>query len=137
MAKDRFHNNVKEALIKEGWKITADPLAIPIEITTIEIDLAAEMAIGAEKDGQKIAVEIKSFVSKSPISEFHMAMGQYGDYREALGESEPERLLYLAVPVEVYNTFFQARFIKKRTEQEQVRLLIYEPDAKIIVEWIN
>jgi hypothetical protein len=98
MAKDKFHYNVKEALIKDGWSITADPLAIPIGITTIEIDLAAEMAIGAEKDGYKIAVEIKSFLSKSPISEFHMAMGQYGDYREALEESEPDRLelLYLS-----------------------------------------
>ena len=137
MAKDKFHYNVKEALIKDGWSITADPLAIPIEITTIEIDLAAEMAIGAEKDGYKIAVEIKSFLSKSPISEFHMAMGQYGDYREALEESEPDRLLYLAVPVEIFETFFQARFIKKRIEQERVKLLIYEPDAKTIVEWIN
>jgi hypothetical protein len=137
MARDRFHYNVKEALEKDGWIITADPLAIPIGITTIEIDLAAEMAIGAEKDGLKIAVEIKSFLSKSPISEFHMAMGQYGDYREALEESEPERILYLAVPIEIYRTFFQARFIKKRIEQEKVKLVVYESENKSIVEWIN
>jgi hypothetical protein len=84
MAKDKFHYSVKEALIKDGWGITSDPLAVSIGISTIEIDLAAELAIGAENDGYKIAVEVKSFISKSPISEFHMAMGQYGDYREAL-----------------------------------------------------
>jgi XisH protein len=94
-------------------------------------------AIGAEKDGYQIAVEVKSFLSKSPISEFHMAMGQYGDYREALEESEPERSLYLAVPLEIFQTFFQARFIKKRIEQEKVKLLVYEPVQKNIIEWIH
>ena len=28
MAKDIFHLNVKEALIKEGWTITDDPLTL-------------------------------------------------------------------------------------------------------------
>lgn len=28
MAKDIFHENVKEALIKEGWIITDDPLTL-------------------------------------------------------------------------------------------------------------
>lgn len=42
MARDIFHPNVREALEKDGWKITADPLRINIEETHLEIDLAAE-----------------------------------------------------------------------------------------------
>ena len=30
MAKDVFHQQVKNALIKDGWKITHDPLTIRI-----------------------------------------------------------------------------------------------------------
>lgn len=45
MAKDIFHDNVKRALEKEQWHITADPLRINLDETYVEIDLAAEMAL--------------------------------------------------------------------------------------------
>lgn len=41
MAKDLFHTNVKTALEKDGWKITEDPLRVPIDGTHLEVDLAA------------------------------------------------------------------------------------------------
>ena len=51
----------------------------------MSIDLGAEQLIGAQKDNQKIAVEIKSFLSKSSaISEFNTALGQFINYRAAL-----------------------------------------------------
>ncbi len=58
----------------------------------------------------KIAVEIKSFISPSPIRDFRTALGQFLNYRIMLEAKEPERQLYLAVPLETYNTFFQSRF---------------------------
>jgi hypothetical protein len=36
------------------------------------LDLGAEQLIAAEKDGEKIAVEIKCFVAVSAIYEFHL-----------------------------------------------------------------
>ena len=61
-AKDKFHDAVKQGLEKDGWKITHDPLRIEFgEEDKIQIDLGAEKVLGAEKSGQKIAVEIKSF----------------------------------------------------------------------------
>ena len=48
MARDLFHQNVREALLKEGWNITDDPLRVPIDGSHLEIDLAAEMVFGAE-----------------------------------------------------------------------------------------
>ncbi len=136
MAKDIFHANVRKALEKDGWLITSDPLRIDLDETYIEIDLAAEMALGAEKNGEKIAVEIKSFLGKSIISDFHLAIGQYLDYIEALNETEPERELYLAIPQEAYNhRVFQGRFIQKRLKNENVKLLIFNPLDNIIIEW--
>lgn len=61
MARDKFHYEVKQALVYEGWSVTDDPLYIKIGTIPIQIDLGAEKIIGAEKDGQKIAVEIKTF----------------------------------------------------------------------------
>jgi hypothetical protein len=40
-------------------------------------DLAAEKPIAAERQGQKIVVEVKSFLSQSPMRDFEMALGQY------------------------------------------------------------
>jgi hypothetical protein len=50
--------------------------------------------IAAERNGQKIAVEVKSFIGTSTISEFHTALGQLINYRYALEVQEPQRVLY-------------------------------------------
>ena len=51
-AKDFFHHAVKSALIKDGWKITDDPLFIkPSTKISLYIDIGRERAIAAEKDG--------------------------------------------------------------------------------------
>jgi len=65
MAKDLFHQAVKRALIKDGWTVTHDPLIIRIDRIKLEIDLAAEKVLAAEKDGQKVAVEVKSQTKNS------------------------------------------------------------------------
>jgi len=109
-AKDLFHETVKKALVKDGWVITADPLFIQSEEFDIYIDLGAQKIIAAEKNEQKIAVEIKSFAKPSLLYEFHLALGQFIDYREILTEVESEYTLYLAVPQPVYETFFSASF---------------------------
>jgi hypothetical protein len=90
MAKDRFHDVVRTALEKEGWEITADPYEINVDDVDFEIDLAAEQLLAAELGERKIAVEIKSFISPSNVSEFHTALGQFLNYRDALEKIEPE-----------------------------------------------
>ncbi|NET54440.1 MAG: fatty-acid oxidation protein subunit alpha [Merismopedia sp. SIO2A8] len=136
MAKDRFYDCVKTALSKEGWIITHDPFSIPIsEAIKIQIDLGAENTIAAERKQEKIAVEIKSFVAESDISEFHGALGQYLNYSQALEEKEPERALYLAVPNPTYHDFFQLPFIQKALSRHGVNLIIYNPTSEDIEKW--
>ncbi|GAA6621705.1 hypothetical protein NUACC26_075250 [Scytonema sp. NUACC26] len=89
-ARDAFHNAVKNALITDGWKITHDPFPVSFELGDMYIDLGAEKILAAEKDGQKIAVEVKSFIRTTAIYEFHTALGQFINYRLALSEQEPE-----------------------------------------------
>jgi hypothetical protein len=138
MAKDVFHQQVKNALIKDGWNITHDPLTIRIsEAVKLQIDLAAETTIAAERDSKKIAVEIKSFVGDSDISAFHTALGQYLNYCQALEEQEPDRLVYLAIPLETYQDFFQLPFIQRSLRRYQVKLIIYDPKLEEIKQWIN
>ena len=135
MAKDLFHQVVKTALIKDGWTITNDPLTIRIDRVKLEVDLAAEKVFAAEKDGQKIAVEVKGFINPSTINDFHTALGQFLNYRLALQMTEPSRILYLAVPVDIFNTFFQERFPQAAVEQYDLKIIVYNPNAEEITQW--
>jgi hypothetical protein len=136
-AKDLFHDAVRRGLEKDHWQITDDPLELTWEEVKVKIDLAAERLIAAERDQQKIAVEIKSFISTSAISDFHTALGQFLNYRIMLEVNEPDRQLYLAIPLDAYETFFQSSFAQVSIDRYQLKLIVYEPIAEEIVKWIN
>jgi hypothetical protein len=82
-AKDIFHETVKKALQKEQWVITADPLKFKYGNVNFQIDLGAEKVLAAERQGEKIAVEIKSFLNPSAVTDFYAALGQFLSYRLA------------------------------------------------------
>lgn len=137
MARDLFHDIVRSALEKEEWTITDDPLSIRCGGVDIQIDLGAERLIAAEKAGQKIAVEIKGFVSASKIYEFHTALGKFINYRIALRREDPDRILYLAVPLAIYNDFFNLQFTQTVVSENKIKLIIYNIETEEIVQWLT
>ena len=135
-AKDIFHNAVRLAWEKDGWLITDDPLYFRLTaLVKIRIDLGAEKLIGAEKDHQKIAVEVKSFIGLSAISEFHTAIGQFLNYRIALEQEDSERVLYLAISKDIYQEFFTDTFIQTVLERYNIKLLVFDIQKEEIVLW--
>ena len=136
-AKDLYHNAVKSALIKEDWVIVADPYRIQYKDVDLYADLAAERPIAAEREGQKIVVEIKSFVGRSLMSDFHNAVGQYTVYRSLIQATEPEYQLYLAIDDITYENFFQREGIAFVTRTSQIALLVVNIDRQEILQWIS
>jgi hypothetical protein len=134
-AKDVFHDAVKHALEKEGWLITHDPLFLSFGGVDMYIDLGAERIVAAQRGDEKIAVEIKSFVGYSATTEFSTALGQFLKYQLALEEEEPDRVLYLAIPVDAERSFFNLELPRRLVERYHVRLLIYDPEEEVIVKW--
>jgi hypothetical protein len=137
MARDLYHNNVREALQKDGWAITHDPYQVSIEEVGYEIDFGAEPLIAAEKDEQRIAVEVKSFVGPSTVNEFHRAIGQFNDYSVALEIQEPQRALFLAIPKIAWFRFFQKQIIQKSLQRVGARVLVFDPKTNTILQWIK
>jgi len=58
-AKDIYHEQVKNALIKDGWTITHDPYTMTFGQKDVFVDLGATRMLAAEKGDEIIAVEIK------------------------------------------------------------------------------
>ena len=126
---------VKRALIKEGWTVTHDPLTLSYGGKDVYIDLGAERTIGAEKQGRKIAVEIKSFMGRSDVKDLRDAIGQYVMYRDLLAELQAERELFLAVSVDAFKTVLEPPFGRLFVERERVNLVIFDPEEEVIRKW--
>ncbi|MEY4903304.1 MAG: hypothetical protein RLZZ292_1119 [Bacteroidota bacterium] len=135
MARDLLHQVVKQALIKDGWTITHDPYRMEDYDPEWEIDFGAEKIIAAERALEKIAVEVKSFLELSFANEFHKILGQYLNYTSGLKRLEPERQLFVAVPLTVYEEDFQRRGIQNSVEDYNVKIVIFDKDKKEILEW--
>lgn len=136
-ARDVFHDAVKNALIKDDWMITDDPLKLDFGFTNAFVDLGAEKLLAAQKGKEKIAVEIKSFVGSSELYEFHTALGQFLNYQAVLKRDEPDRDLFLAVPKETYETFFKHDLIDDIINAHSLRIIVYNPNQEVIEQWIN
>lgn len=136
-AKDKYHDAVVKALTDEGWTITDDPFRLGYGDRTLWIDIGAENeTLGAEKEGQKIAVEIKSFIRASEIEDLQKAIGQYNLYRDILSEKEPERILYLAVPLRTYDGVFEERIGRLVIRRQRINLLVFDHEQERILEWL-
>jgi hypothetical protein len=134
---DIYHLCVKQALIKDGWTITDDPLSLKVGKKDLFIDLAAEKLLVAEKKEQKIAVEIKSFIGTSEIEDLKNALGQYVLYEKVLKRQLSIRILYLAIRESVFNRLFQEEIGQILLEDHTLKLIIFNPDKEEITQWIN
>ena len=137
MAKDIFHDLVRAGLEAEGWIITDDPYRLEFDRIRFEVDLAAQKLIAAQKDHKKIALEIKSFLNPSAITDFYGALGQFLSYRLAMEKLDPERILYLAVPFDSYSQFFQSSFAQLAISKYELKLIVYDSALGGLVQWIN
>lgn len=135
-ARDIYHRVVVKALVADGWEITDDPLAFSFGGRDLYVDLGAEdMTIGAARSGCKIAVEIKSFLSASVLTDLERALGQHTLYRAVLRELHPDRKLYLAVPARAYDGILSERLGELIVQTEQIALVVFDEQEEKITRW--
>jgi hypothetical protein len=133
--RDRDHQLVRRALVRDGWTITHDPLRLRWGIRDLYVDLGAERLLAAEKGAVKIAVEIKSFAGPSVVDDLEKAIGQFTVYHDVLETLEPDRLLYLAVSEETYRNAFEDPLGELLLAKRRARVLIYTDDTEVIRQW--
>jgi hypothetical protein len=135
-ARDRYHDIFKNALLKDGWTITHDPLRLKWGAKDMYVDLGAEQVVTAQKAGRKIAVEIKSFVGASEINDLQNAVGQYFVYRSVMARTEPDRILYVAIDNEVFGDIFEEPLGSLMLEDYQIPLIVFDVEREVILQWI-
>ena len=135
-AKDIYHDSVRNALVKDGWMITHDPLRISWGGRDMYIDLGAERLIAAERGEQKIAVEVKSFVGDSVVADLEKAIGQFVLYRAVLAERDPDRKLYLAVPKDILQNVFVEPLGELLMKNHLAQVMGFDPQTDEIIKWI-
>ena len=136
-AKDIYHDNIKNALIKDSWTITHDPYVIQWGRKDLFIDLGAKKLIAASQGDCKIAVEVKSFISPSVVSDLQKALGQYTLYLDVLARLEPERILYLAIRQDTFTEVFQDPIGEILLENKRLKLLVFDEVKEEIQQWIT
>lgn len=136
-AKDMIHEAVKNALIKDGWTITADPYDLSYAEVSLAVDLAAEKLIEATRNNQKILVEVKSFMGRSFAKSFQEALGQYQMYAGILDTLHVPDVLYLAISDMTYRRFFQQRVYEMLVEKFQIRLVVIDIENEEVVSWLS
>jgi hypothetical protein len=131
-----FHDAVRNALVKDGWTITHDPLRVRWGSKDLYVDLGLTQLLAAEQGERLLAVEIKSFVGASVVEDLQQAVGQYILYHDILARIEPQRVLYLAVRQRTLKEVFEEPLGKLLLENQRVRLLVFDDIGEVILRWI-
>ncbi len=128
MANDKLLPSVKAALLAAGWTIKEGAITIRKAGYQFQID------VSADKDGEKVAIEVKSWLSNF-VYDWHQALGQYLTYYALLFKKDPDRVLYLAVPEDVYKEHFINELFQEFTALYSVNLFIFNQRTNSIVSW--
>jgi hypothetical protein len=109
-AKDKYHDNVVNALKNDGWTIVSENVVIGDESRQLFIDILAQRQ--QDTAIQAILVEVKVFEgAKSPMAYLEKAIGQYMLYLAFLDYADESLPLYLAIPSTVYNDLFSEKIV--------------------------
>ncbi len=136
-AKDIFHQSVKIALENDGWTISHDPYILDTSVFSrkLFIDIGAEKLLAAEKNTEKIVVEVKSFVGQSLIYDFYSVLGQMISYQIGLTIQEPERVLFLAIPAFIYQEMQTEAIYHLALQQQNIHFLVFDTQTNQIILW--
>jgi XisH protein len=137
-ARNVFHSIVVEALVADGWTVTADPLRLTFGDHDMYVDLGLiDSTLVAERAEREIAVEIQSFIGQSAINDLHRAIGQYMIYRTVLGEVRPGVPIYMAVREEAFRETFTDDLGKLLLDRLVRNIVVFDEVTKRVIQWID
>ena len=132
-AKDRYHDAVKRALIKDGWTIEDEQFTLTVDKRNLWIDLQASKG----EPQLIILIEVKELADvDSAIEALANALGKYELYRLALQVSNLDYPLYVAVTKQSYDGILSERIGTLVLGHAQIPLIVFDAETEEIIKWI-
>ncbi len=132
-AKDRYHDAVVRALIKDGWTIVAEQMFVKFAGRRLYIDIQAAKA----SERLAILVEVKGFESMpSPVDYLADAVGKYVLYLSVLESVAIDAPLYMAVPLAAYEGFLSERLAQRTMRRADIKVIVFDPVTEEVTQWI-
>jgi hypothetical protein len=130
-AKDRSHDLLKRALVKNQWLITNEQIKLKVGDRRLWIDLEAEHLTKSTL----ILIEVKEMNSASQVDDLSNAVGQYLMYRVALENKNIQVPLYMAVSSNTFRGILSEEIGQLMIERFKIALIIFDPESEEITEW--
>lgn len=133
---DECEPQVIRALAKSGWVVIDQPYHIKLARND---RLYADLRLkNAQENRRLVVVEVKCFSGgRAVIDDFYHAVGQYLMYRGALRLLQLDEPLYLCIPENIYNGFFQRETVQFVVNDARIKLIIVDMIAEEIVTWLE
>lgn len=131
---DECEVHIIHALQKEGWQVTHRNYFIDDDASNrLYIDLVASTQSNGTVE-RTIFVEVKCFRFSRSTPELHRALGQYITYRVILDREGFTDPLYLVVPLDTYDDYFNAATLAV-VQRYGIKLMVVDLETERIVEW--
>jgi hypothetical protein len=133
---DLYHDIVRDALRKDGWRITHTALQLKARAESRTRELWEGPWLIADKDERKVAVAVSSFVGRSNLADLTQMWGQLELSRPQLHTMDSDRVVYMAVRQATYHACFGGTEGDLLLEKEHMQLIVFDPRAEVIVQWV-
>jgi hypothetical protein len=133
---DLYHDTVRDALRKDGWRITHTALLLKARAASSAGELWEGPWLIADKDERKVAVAVNSFVGRSNSADIIQMWGQLGLSRPRLHALDSDRVVYLAVRQATYRACFGGMEGDLLLAKEHMQLIVFDPRTEVIVQWV-
>lgn len=131
-AKDRYHDAVVRALVKNGWTITTEQMLVRFVERRLWIDIQAAKA----SEQLVIVVEVKGFESMpSPVDYLADAVGKYVIYLCALDYARLDARLYMVVPIVAYEGILNEEIGRRAIQKANIDIMVFDPEREDVIRW--
>jgi hypothetical protein len=137
MPRDLYYDLVKNALRKDGWRLTYTLLPLKKGAGPATGESWTTQLLGAEKDERRIAVAVNSFIGHSEPDDIMQALQQLALSLPRMHTAAPGHVLYLAVRQATYRACFTGHEGARLLASQPLSLLVFDPRAGTIVQWCS
>ena len=134
---DLYHDVVRDALRKDGWRITHTALQLKARAGSGAEEFWEGPWLIADKDERKVAVTVSSFVGRSNLADITQLWRQLGLSRRRLHAMDADRVMYLAVRQATYSACCTEAEGELVLAKEHMQLLVFDPRAEAVVQWVS